>query len=106
MLKFVGRYLALLVVVFVAVRIVQPPFADCRSSWLIFSRVDGLHLERTDADADCPLDRASPQPENLPRSGAAHLLVSHDRLHLRDVDSVLPKLTCINPPHLRTNKTP
>ena len=31
---------------------------------------------------------------------APHLLVSHDRLHLRDVDFVLPKLICIKPPHL------
>jgi hypothetical protein len=26
--------------------------------------------------------------------------VPDDHLHLRDVDFVLPKLTCINPPHL------
>ena len=69
-------------------------------SWIIFSRVDGLHLERPDLDARCALDRAVPQPETVPRAGAAYLLVSHDRLHLRDLDSVLPKLTCIKSPHL------
>ena len=31
---------------------------------------------------------------------AADLFVSDDHFHLRHLDFVLPKLTCINPPHL------
>ena len=43
---------------------------------------------------------AASQSETLPRSGAADLFVPDDHLHLRDVDPVLPKLTCIKPTHL------
>src|SRR5438874_6123840 len=38
------------------------------------------------------------------RSGAAHLFVSDDYLHIRDLDFVLPELTCIKPPHLQTKR--
>src|SRR5438874_425621 len=77
----------------------QPPVANGRCSRLVFSGVDGLHSEWADADIHCALDCPIPQTETVPRSGAAHLLVPDDHLHVRDMDSVLSKLRCINPPH-------
>jgi hypothetical protein len=70
-----------------------PSFPDGRHSRLLLPRVDGLHFERTDADTYRPLDHPSAKPETVHRSGAADLFVSDDHLHVRDLDSVLPKLT-------------
>jgi hypothetical protein len=71
----------------------QPSFTDCRHSRLVLPRVDDLHFERTGADFRRSLDRSGRQPETVHRSGAAHLFVSDGHLHVRDLDSVLPKLT-------------
>ncbi len=85
-------------------RCFESPFADGRYSRLIFPGLDGLHSKRADLNPNCALDRAAARSETLPRAGAAHLFVPHDHLHLRDVDSVLPKLTCIKPLHLREER--
>jgi Biotin-lipoyl like len=58
--------------------------------------VDGLHRERTDTDARRALGCSDVPPETIPRSGAAHLLVPDDHLHVRNLDSVLPELTAMN----------
>jgi membrane fusion protein, multidrug efflux system len=59
--------------------------------------MDDLHSQRPDADAARALDRSSLSFENIPRSGTAHLFVFDDRLHLRDLDFVLPKLSMHQP---------
>ena len=69
-----------------------------RYSRLLFSGLDGLHCKRTDADARRALDCSSVPSEAIPRSGAAHLFMPDDHLHVRDLDFVLPKLTCIKQP--------
>ena len=71
----------------------QPSFTDGGHSRLLLPSVGGLHFERADADTYRPLDHPSAKPETVRRSGAAHLFVSDGHLHVRDLDSVLPKLT-------------
>jgi membrane fusion protein, multidrug efflux system len=71
---------------------VQPSFADRRHSRFVFPSMDDLHFERADANIHRPLAHPSGQPKTVHRSGAAHLFVSDDHLHLRDLDPVLPEL--------------
>ena len=84
--------------------IVQSPFADSRHSRFLFSRLDGVHRERTNAHAHRPLDCSSGPVKTVHRSGAADLFVPHDHLHVRDLDSFLSKLICTNQPGLQTKR--
>src|SRR6266542_2705221 len=68
------------------------------------SGLDDLYPERPCADLRRALDRSGRQTGIVHWSGAAHLFVSDDHLHIRDLDFVLPELTCINPPHLQTKR--
>ena len=103
--RVVATALALLVIAFVAVQLLghHSPTVDILGSyfpaWMVCI-ISGLTLTLV---AHWIVQMCHLKPY----LGPAPLIYSclSDHLHLRDVDSVLSKLICINPPH-PLNKTP
>ena len=81
---------------------VESPLTYDRYPRFLFSGLDDLHCKRADADACRALDCSNVPSEAISRSGAAHLFVPDDHLHVCDLDSFLPKLKCIKQPVLQT----
>ena len=81
---------------------VESPLPDNRYPRLVFPGLDGVHPEWAGADSRRALDCSSVPPKAISRSGAAYLFMPDDHLHVRDLDSFLSKLTCINPPGHQT----